>query len=298
MHGEHRRETALTRTNSMPTGHGEPPPAENLYQLGTRLPLPSYLREVWRRRDFAIVVPLADLRARHMDTVFGQLWHLLNPALLVAVYFLIFGVILHTKRGIDHFLAFLTIGTMMFQFMQRTALDGASTIASNEGLLRSIQFPRVLLPLSALVFQVAAFVPALFVIIFVTLASGVTPEISWLMLVPVLLLLVAFNFGMVLVVSRLADRFRDIEQILPFFFRILMYVSGILFSVDHYVQSALGRKLWALNPVYSFISLARGALLGMPVGKIMWASVLAWSAVLLVGGFVFFRAAEQHYGRG
>lgn len=288
----------MTRTQTRPSEPGDPLLEGELHELGNRLPLGSYLREVWRRRDFAVVVPLADLRARHMNTVFGQLWHLLNPMLLVGVYFLIFGVILRTDRGVEHFLAFLTVGTLMFQFTQRSAIDGAKTIASNEGLLRSIQFPRVLLPLSALVFQAASFLPAVLVILAVMLVSGVTPALAWLFLVPVLLLQMAFNFGVILVVSRLADRFRDIQQLLPFFFRILMYLSGILFSVDHYVRSELGQKLFVVNPMYSFITLARGALLGTNVQASMWLSVFVWSCAMLVGGFVFFRAAEQRYGRG
>lgn len=283
---------------SMSKGFDEPPPPGDLQRLGILPPLGTYIREVWRRRDFAIVVPLGDLRARHMDTVLGQFWHLLNPALLVGVYFLIFGVILGTDRGIEHFLAFLTLGVLMFQFTQRTAMNGASTVATNEGLLRSIQFPRVLLPLSALVFQVAAFVPALFVALVVALATGVSPDLSWFMLIPVLLLQVAFNFGVVLIVSRLADRFRDIQQVLPFLFRILLYLSGIVFSVERYVQSEYWQKLWIVNPMYSFVSLARGALLDMPVSPSMWVSVLLWSSLGLVGGFLFFRAGELSYGRG
>lgn len=277
---------------------GEGPLSPELRRLGARAPLRSYLHDAWQRRDFAIVVPLGDLRAQHMDTFFGQIWHLLNPALLVGVYFLVFGVLLKVHRGVDHFLAFLTIGILMFQYTQRSALTGASTISSSEGLLRSIQFPRVLLPVSSIVFETAAFGPAVIVMLLVAMASGVMPEVSWLMLVPILLLQVVFNLGLVLVVARLADRYRDIQQVLPFLFRILLYLSGILFSVDRYVDSALGRRLFALNPIYSLISLARGAILGEPVGSTMWVSSIAWTAVLLVGGFVFFRAAEERYGRG
>lgn len=277
---------------------GEGPLSPGLRRLGARAPLRSYLHDAWQRRDFAIVVPLGDLRAQHMDTFFGQIWHLLNPALLVGVYFLVFGVLLDTNRGVEHFLAFLTIGILMFQYTQRCAVNGASTISSSEGLLRSIQFPRVLLPVSALVFETAAFVPAILVMLLVAMFSGVTPGVSWLLLAPVLLLQLTFNLGTVLVVARLADRYRDIQQVLPFLFRILLYVSGILFSVQHYVDSALGRKLFALNPIYSLISLARGAILGEPIGLTMWVSAIAWAAVLLLGGFVFFRAAEERYGRG
>lgn len=288
---------ATTQSTAAEPSSAEPIP-QGLRQLGVRDPLKVYLRDLWARRDFAIQIPLGDLRAEHMDTFFGQVWHLLNPALLTGVYFLVFGMILHAHRGIDHFLVFLTIGILMFQYTQRAATTGASTIATSEELLRSIQFPRTLLPISSLVFETVAFLPAVFVMLFVAIASGVFPTVDWLILLPVLVIQILFNFGLILIVARLADRYRDVQQVLPFIFRILLYLSGILFSVDRYVHSRIGRQLFCLNPIYSIISLARGAILGTPVGQTMWLSVLGWTAFLLAGGFMFFRAAERSYGRG
>lgn len=289
---------AATTQATAAASDGGGSPAPWLRPLGTRTPLGGYLRDAWRRRDFAIELPLGDLRAQHMDTFLGQVWHLLNPALLVGVYFLVFGVVLKANRGVDHFLAFLTIGIMMFQYTQRSAITGASTITSNEGLLRSIQFPRVLLPASSLVFETAAFAPAVLVMLVVAVSSGVGPELSWLLLAPVLALQIAFNLGIVLIVARLADRFRDVQQVLPFVFRILLYVSGVLFSLDHYVDSELARSVFVLNPLYCLISLGRGAILGTSVEGAMWASAGGWACILLVGGFLFFRSAENRYGRG
>ena len=73
----------------------ENPPG--LQRLGSEESLGQYLSDIWERREFAVVVPANDLRAQNMDTALGQLWHILNPAALIAIYWLIFGVLL----GVD-----------------------------------------------------------------------------------------------------------------------------------------------------------------------------------------------------
>lgn len=267
-------------------------------RLGEKTPLPVYLRALWQRRDFAVTVPLGELRAQNMDTVLGNLWHLLNPVLLVAVYFTIFGLLLDTSRGVDNFLAFLAVGVFVYQYSQRTAIAAAKSIPANEGLIRSIQFPRALLPISTVIGQTVAFMPAVAVMVVVALATGERPTLRWLLLGPIFLLQSAFNLGAALVVARLADSFRDVQNILPFVFRLLFYMSGVLYLVEAWVGDPALRRLFNANPLYAFVTLARGPVLGEPSNPELWMSVLVWTAVILPVGFAFFRAGEQRYGRG
>ena len=162
----------------------------------------EYLRDVWRRREFAVVVPAQDLRAQNMDTALGQLWHLVNPALLVGVYFLIFGVLLDTRRGVDNFLGFLIVGVVLFHLIQRVVQDAAVCIVRNLSLIRSIQFPRILLPMATVNGQTLAFLPALAVALLTLLATGERPTPRWLLLAAVLVAAYVFNLGAALVVAR------------------------------------------------------------------------------------------------
>ena len=139
----------------------------------------AYLREAWRRRDFAIQVPVQDLRAQNMGTALGQLWHLANPALLVGVYFLIFGVVIDTSRGVENFLGFLIVGVVLFHLTQRVVQDAAVCISRNLGLIRSVQFPRILLPAATLNGQTAAFVPALALAVLAVVVTGERPALRW-----------------------------------------------------------------------------------------------------------------------
>lgn len=270
----------------------------DLFDVSAPLSAGAYLADLWRRRQFAVVSPLGELRAQHMNTVLGNFWHLLNPLLLIGVYYLMFGVILNaTREGIDNFIGFLAVGIFTFHYSQRTIMAGAKSIIANEGLMRSIQFPRALLPISAVVGQTAAFAPAVVVMVVVALASGEPVRIMWLTLLPIFLLQSLFNLGGAFVVARLSDTYRDLHNVLPYAFRIAFYMSGVLYSVDRFVQDATLRALFDLNPFFAFVSLARGPLLGTPLELTTLASALGWTVLLLLGGFTYFRKAEKRYGR-
>ena len=263
----------------------------------TAAPSPAaYLREVWRRREFAVVVPAQDLRAQNMDTAMGQLWHLLNPALLVGVYFFIFGVVLDTRRGVENFLGFLIVGVVLYHLIQRVVQDAAVCITRNMGLLRSIHFPRLLLPVATVNGQTLAFLPALGVALLALLATGERPTLRWLLLVVVLAAVYVFNLGAALLVARIGATVRDLERLLPHLMRLVFYASGVIFSVEAFVTSEAWRRAFAVNPVYDLITCARWCLLGTNVSASVVVGLIVWCTVLPVVGFIAFRGAERRFG--
>ena len=267
-----------------------------LIDLTSRPTALDYVREAWRRREFAIVVPAQDLRAQNMDTTLGQFWHLMNPALLVGVYFLIFGVLIDTSRGVSNFLGFLIVGIVLFHLTQRVVQEAAVSITQNLGLIRSIQFPRILLPASSVNGQTAAFVPAIVLALLAVLATGERPSMRWLMLPVVLAAQFAFNFGSALVSARIGTAVPDLRHILPHLFRLLFYASGVIFSVEAFVHSTAWRRAFALNPIYDLITCARWSLLGHNVDGWVLAGTVAWSALMPIVGFVVFFRSEQRLG--
>ena len=275
---------------------GEPPGARRLVDLTAVPSAGAYLREVWRRREFAFVVPAQDLRAQNMDNTLGQLWHLLNPALLVGVYFFIFGVLLDTRRGVDNFLGFLIVGVVLFHLTQRVVQDAAACIVRNLSLIRSIQFPRILLPLATVNGQTLAFVPALAVALLTLLATGERPTPRWLLLAPVLVAAYVFNLGAALVVARVGASVRDLQRLLPHLLRLLFYASGVIFSVEAFVSSEAWRRAFAINPVYDIITCARWCLIGTAADRSVVIGLVAWCAVLPVVGLLAFRRGEGRFG--
>ncbi len=259
----------------------------------------AYLRETWQRRDFAMAIAGGELRGQHMDSVLGNLWHVLNPLLLAGVYYLVFGVLLDISRGVENFPAFIVIGVFVFHYSQKTIITGSGAVVSNEGLIRSIRFPRAILPLATVVGHSIAFLPAIVVMLAIVMATGEVPGPEWVLLAPALLLQSVFNLGAALIVARLTDLFRDIENVLPYVFRLAFYGSGVLYFPSRFVSDPAVLAFFDFNPFFAFVSLARGPLLAeMAIEPLHVAVAVGWTLALLVGGFIFFRAGEDRYGRG
>ena len=269
---------------------------ERLYDLTRPVSSASYIKEAWNRREFAILVPAQDLRAQNMGTVLGQLWHLVNPALLVGVYFLIFGVVIDTSRGVENFLGFLIVGVVLFHLTQRVVQDAAVCVSRNLGLIRSVQFPRILLPTATLNGQTAAFLPALVLAMVAVIATGESPSTRWLALPAVLVAQFMFNFGAALLAARIGASLADLNQLLPHLFRLLFYASGVIFSVEAFVTSPGWRRVFALNPIYDVITCARWCLVGEPADAWVVLGLLGWALAMPVLGFVLFHRSEQRLG--
>lgn len=272
-------------------------PDEGLTRLGRRPALGDYLRETWRRRDYALHVPLNEIRVQNRNTMMGSAWLVLTPLLSVGVYFVAFGLILRADRGVDSYLSFLTVGVFTFFLTQRCVGHGAKSIVSNIGLIRAIQFPRILLPVSEVIGQAISYLPVMAVMLIVALADGADPRWSWLALPGLVALQLMFSLGIALVAARLNYAVRDLENTLPFMFRLLFYLSGVLYSVERLVASPVLRDLFALNPMYSYVTVTRWAVLGVNLPHWTLVSIVAWSIVMPVFGLAVFRLAENDYGR-
>ena len=272
-------------------------PSDGLFPVGRPTPLGEYLRDLWARRDYIVRVPLNELRSQNAHTLLGGIWLVLNPLLQVGVYFLVFGVIMPIDRGVDSYLVFLTIGVFTFHYSQRVISDGARSVVSSMGLIRTLRFPRATLPLSNSVGQAVAFGPVFVVMLVVVFAHGNAPTMRWLLLPVLFGLQSLFSLGASLLAARFNHLYRDLENLLPFVFRLLFYVSGVLYSVDHYVDDDRAARPVRLQPdVRLRDGLAMGDGRSDPATAVEAAAAVIWAVVTLVVGFTVFRAGENSYG--
>lgn len=276
-------------------------PAAHLVPLHARLPARRYLADMWARRDFALGLPIEEVRAAHQNTLLGNVWHLANPMLSVAVYYLVFGVMLDVSSSTPNYVLWLMIGVFTFGLTNKCVVGGAASISNNQGLMRSIRFPRALLPVSVIVSKLLTFGFELIVLAAVAVATGESVNARWLALPIVLLVHSALNLGGAFIAARLNDAFRDVEQIIPFIFRLLTYLSGVMFPLDRFVSDERGGSLLktaiSLNPLVAVLDLYRWVFLGTAITGSEVFRLLVVTVVLLVFGFSFFRAAESRYGR-
>ena len=206
----------------------------------------DYVRQLWGRRHFIVAFSSAKLTAQYSQAKLGQLWQVATPLLNAAVYYLIFGLILGTKRGIpqDVFVPFLVTGVFVFTFTQSSVMAGVRAISGNLGLVRALHFPRASLPISFALQQLQQLLFSMIVLVVVAVAFGSYPSLSWLLVVPALALQFLFNTGLALIMARMGSKTPDLAQLMPFVMRTWMYASGVMFSIprDAQGQAAVDRR--------------------------------------------------------
>lgn len=274
-------------------------PAPGLQRAGARLPVDEYTRRLWHRRWFVVAYSNASNAVGYEGNFLGQAWQLLTPLFNIAVYYLIFGVLLHTNRGVGNYIAFLSIGVFVFGFCTTSLVTGSRAITGNLGLVRALQFPRAVLPVSTTLVAFIRLIYSLAVLIPIVLLTGEPLTWHWLELVPALALMALFCLGLAFIVARLGAQIPDMAEILPFVSRLWMYTSGVMYSVAVFTRSQpqwVGTVL-TLNPGYVYLQLARNALLvGSPATLSTWLAAIAWAFGTLAVSYLYFWRGEETYG--
>ncbi|MFD5746608.1 ABC transporter permease [Streptomyces sp. NPDC127033] len=273
---------------------------------GARPGLRDYVRQLWGRRHFILAFSQAKLTAQYSQAKLGQLWQVATPLLNAAVYYLIFGLILQTKRGIPQevFVPFLVTGVFVFTFTQSSVMAGVRAISGNLGLVRALHFPRASLPVSFSLQQLQQLLFSMVVLVTVAVIFGSYPSLSWLLVLPALALQFLFNTGLALIMARLGSKTPDLAQLMPFVMRTWMYASGVMFSIPVMLKDQPGwiADVLQYNPAAVYMDLVRFALIdgygseNLPAH--VWLVALAWALLLGIVGFVYFWKAEERYGRG
>jgi teichoic acid transport system permease protein len=296
-------DTAVAGPDSAPvlkdlaTRHG-------LRVAGQRPSLSEYTRQLWAYRHFIASYANARLVASFTTARLGRFWQILTPLTNAAVYYLIFGVVLDTKAGVDNFIAYLCTGLFVFNFTQTAVLTGTQSITSNLGLIRALHFPRASLPIAMTLMQFQNLLASIVVLIGIVLVTGEPVTVEWLLAIPALLLQSVFNAGLALIMARLGAKVSDLKQVMPFVMRTWMYASGVLYSVDNFAKHLppLVAEAMQANPLLIYIELVRHALLeDSPLASSpqqLWLMGSGWAVLFGIVGYLYFWRGEQEYGRG
>ena len=272
-----------------------------LTSLSARPGLGRYLAQLWERRQFILTLSAAQGAASYEKNRLGQLWSLLNPAFLIVSYFLIFGLMLRTDKGVENFVGFLSIGVILFRVAASVLSSGAKAISGNLGLVRALRFPRAALPIAVGLTQLYTSWPAFALLLVLMPITGETLTWHWLLFPLAVLLQMAQLTGLALLVARAVNASRDLANFIPLSIRLLRYTSGVFFSIAVFAAQfpAVVRLALTYQPFALQLELGRQALLGeQPLESTAWLVSVGWAMALLVVGLVVFWRGEGTYGRG
>lgn len=270
----------------------------DLARVGARPSLPSYLKQVWERRDFTLSLARYRIQSENERNRLGMAWVLLRPIFSACIYGLVFGFILAGSRP-PNFVSFVVIGVFLLEFFNSSMNGGAKSIISNSSLVQSLPFPRMVLPIAKVLECLLNFMPTLLLMVIITTFNGARPNFEWFLFIPLIVLFAIFNTGVALIFARLTVHFRDLSQFTPFVSRMIFYTSGVFFDPERILQNfPQWEPLFNWHPLHNVLSIARGILLPeYDIPWHFWGQFSLWAVVMLVVGVVFFWKAEERYGR-
>jgi teichoic acid transport system permease protein len=256
-------------------------------------PLLPYLRSLWQRREFAFELARTRLRSQHFNTAFGQLWLLLNPVLLGAVYFLLVDILRHGRHA-PHAFAHLLGCLFAFQLVSDAARLGSKSVVKGGRLILNTAFPRLLLPISSVIQAFMRFLPTLVIFAIVHTVSGLPVNANLLWVIPLIVLFTLQATGVATLVAVGQVYFRDLSSFLPYMLRVWMYISPIL-----YYASEVPKRyhfLLEVNPVAPLLTAwSRVLIFGQapPAHDLLLGA--AWAVALLLVGSLFFMSREREF---
>jgi teichoic acid transport system permease protein len=261
-----------------------------------RVGLPAlrpYMRELWRRRHFATELGKTTMRADETQTFFGQLWLVLNPMLLASVYFLLVDVVSGGHKTGAYFVH-LVGGLFAYYLVSNCLIQGSNSVVKGGRLILNTAFPRLLLPLSSVYMAVRRFLPTMIVYFAMHLIAGLPVSINWLWAFVIFFELVTFGAGLAFFTSTLQVYFRDTSSFLPYFTRIWLYLSPVLYYVEN-MKHALKHFIY-VNPLVSILGNWGRVLTEdrRPSFHFLLAGML-WGVGTFVVGALFFMSRERDF---
>lgn len=259
-----------------------------------------YWRDLWRYRELLLVFTWRDVVVRYKQTVVGISWALLQPLAQMAVMVLVFGKIakLPTLDNAPYpLLVFAAI--LPWQFFATALTASSNSVIGNAQLVSKVYFPRMLLPISALLTSLVDVLIAFAILAVIMAWYGYPP--TWRVLCLPLLLAMAMlaALGPGILIAALNVEYRDFRYIVPFFVQFGLYVSPVGFSAQ-VVRETFGEAvffLYSLNPMVGVIEAFRWAILGKsaPLDLQLVAISLAVSVALCAIGLAHFRRMERRF---
>ena len=252
------------------------------------------LRELWEYRELLYFLTWRDIKVRYKQTVLGAAWAILQPLLTMVVFSLFFGRLAQIPSDDLPYPIWNYAALVPWQFFAHGLSQSSSSLVTSANLIRKIYFPRLVIPISAVLSGGVDFAIAFIVLLGMMVSYGTLPTgaIVWLPLFLLLALVTALGVGLWL--TALNVQFRDVRYTVPFLVQAWMFATPI-----GYPSSLLDepwRTLYGVNPMAGVVEGFRWALLGTETapGPIVFVSA-AVAVTILISGAFYFRRMEKTF---
>ena len=213
------------------------------------------LRRFW---DLLWLVTVSEFRSQYANTALGFLWTIIRPLVFFGVIFLVLRGLLRFGANIKDYGQILVLGLILFTYFLETTTRAVRSVASKEGMVRKMQFPRIVIPLSVSLSSLMTLALNLLAVLPLMIAFGLRPQVGWLGVPLLILLLVVFTTAVAMLLSVLFVRFEDTSQIWGLISRVLLYATPILFPIEIFGRVGEGvQAVVASSPLAAIVEQAR-----------------------------------------
>jgi ABC-type polysaccharide/polyol phosphate transport system ATPase subunit/ABC-type polysaccharide/polyol phosphate export permease len=227
---------------------------------------------------------VAEFKLKYFDTWLSYLWILVRPLAFFGTLYFVFTSIGRFDRGIGHYPIYLLSSLVLWFFFADSTAQAVYALVTKEPLLRRVPFPHVAIPLSVVAIGLFDLgMSALAVLVFM-LATGVEPRLTWLELIPILLLYTTLVAGAAMLLSALYVRFRDVDHIWGLARQILFYASPIFYVTASFPAAV--RPFLEANPLAAAFTQLRHAVIDAKAPSLVTADG-GWALALVPVALVF-----------
>jgi lipopolysaccharide transport system permease protein len=252
------------------------------------------LRELWKFRELLYLLSWRDIKVRYKQTVIGGAWAILQPFLTMVVFSIIFGQLLKVPSDGVPYPVFSYAALLPWNFFAGALMRSGNSLIADANLISKVYFPRLILPLSAVLSLIVDFAIAFVILLLMMFFYHIVPGVAVLTLplFLVLALMTALACGVWL--SAVNIKYRDVAYVIPFLTQFWLFVTPVAYPST--IIPEPWRVFYGLNPMAGVVEGFRWALLGQenPAWDLIFVSVLVVLA-LLISGLFYFRRMEHEF---
>lgn len=252
------------------------------------------LHGLWEYRELLALLVWRDVKIRYKQTVLGAAWAILQPFMTMVVFSVFLGRLAKLPSDGVPYPIFVYCALLPWQLFAHALTQSANSLVANQHLLMKVYFPRLVIPIAAILSGVVDFAIAFVVLIGMMLFYGIAPTVAvaTLPLFVVLTILTALTAGVWL--SALNVQYRDVRYTIPFITQFWLFATPVVYPASLVPEG--WRAVLGLNPMAAVVEGFRWALLGTayPSGAMLAVSV-AMTLTFLVGGLRYFHRMERTF---
>lgn len=260
------------------------------------------LSEVWRYRDLIYMFLKRNFTGAYKQTILGPLWFLMSPLLSSGAFTVIFGKIANISTdGVPQFLFYLC-SNAAWSYFAACLTSTASTFTSNAGLFGKVYFPRLVSPITSVIYALLSFfiqllLLAVIMVVYACKGAAIIPRWEIVLLPLMIIQMALLGLGLGIIISSVTTKYRDLSILVGFGVQLWMYATPVVYPVSQ--ATAMGEhisKLIMLNPVAPIINNFRYAVLGCgQMNYAYWGISWAVTLVILFFGVLIFNRVEKTF---